>query len=161
MKLSNSTLPRVVYSFFMLPLGILLFSSFSYAEGGGQPTAPRISLSSTSVTEGDTARIRISIDKCPTSDMVVNYTTSNGSATAGSDYTAQSGSVTFASGAGCTQSFTVDIPTIDDTQEESDETFNVSAGSASGLVTISDNDAQPSVTVGILKQAQSADGTWE
>ena len=78
----------------------------------------------------------------------VDYATSNGTATA-SDYTAQSGTLTFAPGDN-TQSF--NVPINPDTIDEFDETFNVTLtdrpadghselGDRQGVVTISD-DAQ-------------------
>ncbi|MFL6543325.1 MAG: Calx-beta domain-containing protein [Chthoniobacterales bacterium] len=78
----------------------------------------------------------------------VNYATANGSATAGSDYISQAGTVTFASGE--TQK-TISIPINEDSFVENDETFAVmlsspSAGAALGnpsktTVTIVDDDA--------------------
>ena len=81
----------------------------------------------------------------------VGFETFDGTATAGSDYTASSGSVTFADGQ---TSSTIVIPILDDTVSESDETFTVVLIGASGAslgaptvstVTILDNDFNPSV----------------
>lgn len=78
----------------------------------------------------------------------VNYATSNGTATAGSDYTSTSGTLTFAAGE-LTKTFL--IPITNDTTLEANETINVTLSSAtgnatlgtltSGTVTILDDDA--------------------
>ena len=43
----------------------------------------------------------------PTADLTVSYATANGTATAGSDYTAKSGTLTFTNAAAGSQTFTV------------------------------------------------------
>ena len=75
-----------------------------------------------------------------------------GSATAPEDYTATSTTVTIEAG---TTGTTVDVPLNPDTLDEADETFTVRATSATGVdiddrdgvVTITDDDAAPSVSV--------------
>lgn len=77
----------------------------------------------------------------------VNYATSDATATAGSDYTSTSGTLTFAAGE-LTKTFT--IPITNDTSLEADETINVTLSAATGsstlgtlstgTVTILDND---------------------
>lgn len=77
----------------------------------------------------------------------VNYATSNGTATAGSDYTATSGTLTFAAGE---LAKTFSIPITNDSTLETDETINVTLSAAggsstlgtlsTGTVTILDND---------------------
>ena len=66
----------------------------------------------------------------PTADLTVSYATSNGTATAGSDYTAKSGTLTFTNTAAGDQTFTVQ--TTEDTFDESGETFTVTISSPSG-----------------------------
>lgn len=77
----------------------------------------------------------------------VNYSTSNGSATAGSDFSASSGTLNWADWDGSSR--TITIPVIDDTVGEASETFSVnlsgSVGTVLGIptslaVTITDND---------------------
>ena len=85
------------------------------------------------VDEGDTATYTVSLSPAgvtPTADLTVNYATANGTATAGSDYTANSGTLTFTQTAAGSQTFTVS--TMEDTQDESDETFTVSISSPAG-----------------------------
>jgi Calx-beta domain-containing protein len=92
----------------------------------------------------------------------VSYATADGTATAGSDYTATSGSLPFTPGA-TSQPLAVDV--LGDTTVETDETFfvnlsaptNATLGDAQGLGTIGDDDA-PSLSSnelvhGTLQQA--------
>jgi hypothetical protein len=76
----------------------------------------------------------------------VNYTTQDGTANGGSDYTATSGSVTFADGE---SSKTILIPILNDSTPENDETFNVVLTPGSGAtlgqpstmtITVADDD---------------------
>jgi len=76
----------------------------------------------------------------------VSYATANGTATAGSDYTAASGIVTFAPG---TTTQSVPVQVLGDVVVEADETFlvnlsaptNATLGDAQGVGTIADDDA--------------------
>ena len=61
--------------------------------------------------------------------MTVHYSTGNGTATAGSDYTAGSGTVTFAAGE---TSKTINVAITGDTVVEANETFSIALSSASG-----------------------------
>ena len=87
-----------------------------------------------SVDEGEaTSNYTVSLSPdgvTPSADLTVSYTTANGTATAGSDYTAKSGTLTFTEAAADAQTFTVQ--TTGDTFDESDETFTVSISSPSG-----------------------------
>ena len=67
----------------------------------------------------------------PTADLTVSYGTSNGTATAGSDYTAKSGTLTFTNTAAGAQTFTVQT-TGDTIDEGTGETFTVTISSPSG-----------------------------
>lgn len=80
----------------------------------------------------------------------VGYATSNGTATAGSDYTATSGTLNWADGDAANKTFVV--PITDDSTVESSETFTVALSSVTGAtlgspatatVTITDNDVAP------------------
>ena len=59
----------------------------------------------------------------------MNYATSDGTATAGSDYTAASGALTFA--AGDTEK-TVSVPVLDDAHDEGSETLTLTLSNPSG-----------------------------
>ncbi|WP_246755929.1 DUF4082 domain-containing protein [Bradyrhizobium neotropicale] len=80
-----------------------------------------------------------SIDQSAT----IQFVTSNGSAIAGSDYTASSGTVTFAAGQ-ATQ--TISVPIINDTAAETDESFSVTLSNPTGATL----GAQATTTVSIL-----------
>ena len=67
----------------------------------------------------------------PTADLTVSYATSNGTATAGSDYTATSGTLTFANTAAGSQTFTVST-TEDTIDEGTGETFTVTLSNPAG-----------------------------
>ena len=83
----------------------------------------------TSVTEGGNAVLTVTRTGGTVSPATVAYTTLNGSATAGSDYTAKSGILTFAAGV---TSQKITIATIDDTLVEGPETFIVMLSSPTG-----------------------------
>ncbi|HZN13242.1 MAG TPA: Calx-beta domain-containing protein, partial [Acidimicrobiales bacterium] len=64
--------------------------------------------------------------------VTVRYTTANGTATAGADYVATTGTLTFAAGV---QSMSFSVPITNDTLDESSETVNLSLSDpASGAV---------------------------
>jgi uncharacterized delta-60 repeat protein len=79
----------------------------------------------------------------------IDYTTTSGSATAGTDYTTTSGTLTWADQSGCvpppgnqctgsSQQF-IEIPLIDDTDPEVDETFAVTFSNPTGGVALAAN----------------------
>ena len=100
---------------------------------------PRISIRDVSKKEGNigtTAFIfTVSLSAAYDQTVTVNFSTSNGSATAGSDYTASSGTLTFAPGQ-TTAIITVYVS--GDRTAESDETFYVNLSSPSSNALISD-----------------------
>lgn len=85
--------------------------------------------------------------------VTVAYASSNGSATAGSDYTAVSGTLSWGAGDVSNKSFTV--PITDDSAAESSETLFLTLSNATGgatlgsaktlTLTIADNDSSPGV----------------
>ena len=110
-----------------------------------------------SVDEGDTTgSYTVSLSPfgvVPTEDLTVRYATANGTATAGTDFTATTGTLTFTGTAAGAQAFTVQT-TEDDVDEGSGETFRVtltspaggggpapSLGTSSVRTTIADDDA--------------------
>src|SRR6185312_17439433 len=114
---------------------------------------PTISVDNPSVGEGDgTLTFTISIDAVSALDTSVDYATSDGSATDGQDYTGQSGTATILAGATST---TVDVPVLDDSTYEGDETLNLdltgavngSVVDAQGQGTIQEDDPAPTISV--------------
>lgn len=98
------------------------------------------------VTEGDASVFTVTKSGPASVSCTVHYATANGTAAAGSDYTAKSGTLTFTS----TQaSQAVGVATTDDAAIESAETFMMSLsspslggalGTSSAVATINDND---------------------
>ena len=89
----------------------------------------------TSVDEGDaTSNYTVSLSPSgvkPTADLTVSYATSDGTAKAGTDYTAKTGTLTFTNAAAGSQTFTVQT-TEDTVDEGTGETFTVTISSPSG-----------------------------
>jgi hypothetical protein len=106
----------------------------------GLSTLPgSISIGDVTVTEGDGGTKLATFTVTRTGGaaaFAVNYATANGSATAGSDYVATSGTLNFASGV-TTQTISVTIN--GDTTVESDETFFVNLFGATNGAAISDS----------------------
>lgn len=96
-----------------------------------------------------TATFTVSLSSASANSVTVNYATANGTATAGSDYTAKSGTLTFAAGE---TSKTVTVNILGDTVVESDETFslllsgasNATIGTGTGTATLVNDDTAPS-----------------
>lgn len=99
--------------------------------------------------------------------LTVQYATSNGTAISAADYSAVSGSITFADGE---TSKTIVVPIINDTIDEFDERlaltlgdFNASAGAAGSLdvtlLTITDDDPPPSVSIDDVTVNEGNSGT--
>ena len=71
----------------------------------------------------------VTLSRAPSGTVTVDYATSDGTATAGSDYTSTSGRLTFA--AGETEK-TVSVPVLDDAHDEGSETLTLTLSNASG-----------------------------
>ena len=118
---------------------------------------PELSISDASVTEGDsgsaTLDFTVTLDRTATETVTVDWETSDGTATAGTDYTAGNGTLTFSIG---DSSKTVSVTVAGDNVDEPNETFTVTLSNASSGATIgdgtatgtiTDNDASPTVTL--------------
>lgn len=79
----------------------------------------------------DTIDFTVSLDRSASGTVRVEYATSDGTATAGTDYTAASGTLTFQPGQ---QSKTIEIALIDDSHDEDDESFSLTLSNAAGAV---------------------------
>ena len=91
---------------------------------------PAVSVSDATVQEAEGAVLAFSVTLSHASSrtVTVSYTTQDGTATAGSDYTAASGSLTFNAG---DTSQTVEITVLTDSVEEGQETLTLTLSSAS------------------------------
>ncbi len=93
--------------------------------------APELTLAGASATEGGNATVdfAVTLSRAATDTVTVQYATSDGTASAGTDYTAMSGTLTFAAG---DTAKTVSVPVLDDADDENDETFTLTLSNASG-----------------------------
>ena len=79
--------------------------------------------------EGATLAFAVTLDREREVDVTVDYATSNGTATAGEDYVAQSGDLTFAAGE---TAKTVEVEVLDDLHDEGTETMTLTLSNPSG-----------------------------
>ncbi|MEZ4731283.1 MAG: Calx-beta domain-containing protein [Caldilineaceae bacterium] len=127
-------------------------ATFSTGTGGATNTVYLRSTTYTVNENGSAATITVDLTRTNSQPVTVAYATSNGSASAGSDYTAASGVLTFAA-AETSKSFT--IPILEDSVQESNETINLTLSNpsnatlgapATAVLTILDNDSAVSAT---------------
>ncbi len=133
------------------PAGTLQFSSssFSVNEGGGHAT---ITITRTGGSNGAVG---------------VTFTTSNGTATVGSDYKSVTQTVSFANGD--TVNKTVSVPITEDAIFEGDETVNLTLSNPTGeatlgspgtaVLTIVDNEPMPSISINDVTVTEGNSGT--
>ena len=94
-------------------------------------TALKFSAANYSVNEaGPTATISVARVGSKTQAVTVNYATSNGTALAGSDYTAKSGTLSWAANDGAAKTFSV--PIVNDTAVEPNETVKLTLSNPTG-----------------------------
>ena len=129
----------------------LLMTVQGYANGN-----PKLGIAAGRAAEGGTMQFAVTLDDPAEGGAVtVQYTTSDDTATAGTDYTAVSAqTLTIPSGQ---TSGTISITTTQDSVEEDDETFTVTLSSLSSNAdfgtatsatgTIVDNDGKPSLSI--------------
>ena len=125
------------------------------------PAAPALSINNAApVKEGNSgqansAQFTITLSAAVTSEVRVNYGTADGTAKAGQDYVATTGTLVFAAGQ---TSKTVSVPILGDTVAEGNETFTLVLSNAtnatlgattSATATILDDDA-PSLSLSIV-----------
>ena len=129
---------------------------------------PTLSVDDVTITEGNVgnqiATFTVTLSASNASQVTVGFATSNDTATAGQDYLAQSGVLTFTGGQ---STRTITVPIIGDSLDEIDETFNVTLtgatnaiiGKAVGVGTITDNDATPVATISDIAIFEGDAGT--
>ncbi|SFJ09152.1 Calx-beta domain-containing protein [Albimonas pacifica] len=133
---------------------------------------PRITLADVSGAEGDAGEthmlIEVSLSRASTSPVTVAWTTADGTATAGEDYHAASGVLTFAPGE---TAKTLHVHAMGDTTAEDDETLFVRLSDATGAeiadaearVTLRNDDAEgpaplPELTISNRRLEEGDDG---
>lgn len=120
------------------------YSSFTLTVTEGDPA---IIVSNASANEGSNVNFTVQLSRASPVTKTVTYATANGTASAGTDYTATSGTLTFAAGQ---TSKTVSVPTVHDGVYAPDRTFTLSASSAgvtrTATGTILNTDAAPTAS---------------
>ena len=100
-----------------------------------------ISINDVTVAEGDSgttnATFTVSLSRTSNVAVTLNFTTQDGTATAGSDYNSTSGTLTIPAGS---TSGTITVQVIGDTDVESDKTFKVKLSNPSTHSTITDDE---------------------
>jgi len=129
---------------------------------------PAVSIADVSHPEGNSGTtvyaFTVSLSHVATGSVSVPYSTADGSATSPSDYTATSGTLTFAAGE---TSKTITVLANGDTGYENDETFTVNLGEPTGATiadgqatgTIANDDAPPSISVDDVSHSEGNSGT--
>lgn len=132
-------------------------------------TAPTFSIDDVTLSEGDSgtknATFTITLSKASGASTSVTVDTADGSATAGSDYTAIVGqNITFAAGE---TSKTISVVIAGDTSPETNETFfvnltnasNATISDAQGLGTITNDDTTPPLSIDDVTISEGDSGT--
>jgi chitinase len=128
-----------------------------------------VSATNTQVLEGaanqtTTVNVPVTLDHAATRPVTVQWATQNGTATAGSDYTAATGSVVIPAGA--TQA-TISVSVIGDNTLEGNETFkvvlsapeNANLGNTGATVTIVDDDSTPTISGSFTSMTEGNSGS--
>ncbi|MGE5239414.1 MAG: Calx-beta domain-containing protein [Chloroflexota bacterium] len=132
--------------------------SFTLSEGSAAPPAGAISFASAGygVNEvGGAVSLTVSRIGGSSGAVAISYSTSDGSATSPGDYTAVSGTLSWANGEVVDKTITIPIST--DTTLEPNETFTISLTNPTGGATIG---TTPSATVTITDAAQVPAGNY-
>ena len=112
---------------------LIYFTAYTEATGGelwALPlTTPALSIAATHGIEGDAMHFNVSLAPAAAQTVTVAYATSDGTAKAGDDYDAASGTITFAPGETVK---TIDIRVRGDLTPENNETFFVTLRNANG-----------------------------
>jgi hypothetical protein len=131
--------------------GTLQFGAATYGVGEG----------------GGAATITVTREGGSDGQVSINYATADGTAAAGVDYSASSGTLTWADGDAAPKSVTV--PVTSDGADEPDETVNLTLGGPAGgagpggqgtaVLTIADDDAPPALSIGDVSVTEGNGGT--
>jgi hypothetical protein len=150
--------------------GVFIIQSALVSDS--QPIPTGVALTTDRLSTGEWAS-SVTINVIRSGDVsgptTVSYATADGTASAGSDYTAASGTLTFAAGE-TAKSFSVTIKP-DNVYEGVAETFTVAlsdptggavlAGPSSMLVTLNDDESRPSIGVSDVRVTEGQTGTTE
>jgi len=146
-------------------------AQLSIVDGAIVAAPPRLSIADSSVAESlagtALATLTVSLDRAATTPVTVGYATGGGTATAGSDYTAATGTLTFAPGQ---TSRTITVPVLADSVAEATETVLISLsqpvgaeiGDGQGLLSILNTGgvaATPTLSASDISLSEPAAGT--
>ena len=126
---------------------------------------PAFTISDTSAAENNQALVTVSMSGYSAYTATVNYATSNGTSTAGTDYISTNGTLSWSTRETGDKTFLITL--IDDEIDELDETINVALSDPNngtisddtGIVTILDNDGTPVLTVSDKSVSESTNAT--
>jgi len=140
------------------------------AVSGGTPPPPSISIDDVAADEGDSGTtdfvFTVTLSKTSDSEVRVDYATADGTATAGDDYVATSGTLVFAAGE---VSKTITVQVNGDEAVESDETFfvnlsnpvNATISDDQGQGTIQNDDEELTLSINDVAQDEGDSGTTD
>ena len=116
---------------------------------------PALSVADARVREGPDAALAFAVrlDRAASGAVTVDYATADGTATAGEDYTATSGTLTFAAGE---REKTVSVTVLDDAHDEGEETFDLTLSNASGAYIA----ANAATATGTIENADPLPKAW-
>jgi chitinase len=129
---------------------------------------PRIAIADASLKEGDsgtrTLAFTVTLSEATSGPVTVTYATADGTAKAGEDYTAQTGTLTFAAGE---TSKVINVAVTGDTVIERNETLKINLTAPAGgkiadaaaVGTIANDDARISVADATVAEGNSGTGT--
>ena len=136
------------------PTNAILAANDSTATGTiNDDGPPAVSVVGATQTEGGSVNFTVSLSTNTKKEVTVQYATSSGTATSGTDFTAKSGTLTFSAGQDLQS---VSVSTTDDSTDEENETFTLTLSSPTNATlgtnksatgTITDNDDPPTVSV--------------
>ena len=128
-------------------------------------TLPALSFASANITvneDAGTVTLTVELDPASTGTVTVDYATSDQTAQAGVDYTAASGTLTFAASE---TSKTITVPILNDTDYDPSQRFRVTLSNASGAtrptspwanVNITNDDAVPTASIANVTVGEGA-----
>ena len=147
------------------PSGAVLGDGTGVGTIADDEAAPEVSIGDARADEGGTAEFEVTLSGASDRAVTVEYGTVAGTAVAGSDYTAATGTLTFLAGS---RREVIEIATIEDDLAESDEAFTVELRAPNGATlrddtgtgTIIDDDTDTG-TGDALPELSIADATAE
>src|SRR6185503_11310676 len=165
--------PEATETFFVNLTSVVGAAAVLDGQGQGAITdddtpIPTVSINDVTIAEGNagpvSAVFNVTLSAAYTSPVTVAFATANGTATAGTDYVATSGTLTFAVGETVK---TVTVAVSGDVKVEDGETFFVNLSSPTnatildgqGLGTITDDDPLPTVSIEDVTVTEGNTGT--